>query len=318
MIICVLSYFDRHYGPKLYFSYPSIPRNIKLDHIAFLMDFYEKGFFIHEFGEIKSANFIFTILNPNNPRGGEDLLMVSIVLLDEVYNLNEFKRVLDLFSEKFKLVKDIYEGFSKDIINESQETEKTSSIKSLIQSLSYSMPKETHSLKVREPKLLIYGTPQSGITTIINALKTSVREGDSSKDAKQKFSLGNISIITYSFSAQPIFDGILAIFLSQIDGLAFVMDSSDSTKFEAAYKELHYINKFPETRKLPFLVLLNKADKIVQKKEKIAKLLELEKLNSEKVKYFAVNALKDQEVYEAFQWLTSEILINVPKLKNYP
>ncbi len=278
------------------------------------MDFYEKGFFIHEFGEIKSANLIYTIPDAN-ARGSETVLMISIVLLDEAYNLNELKRVLDLFSEKFKLVKNICKGLSDESENDSSESEKMLAIKNLVKSLSFSMPKETHSIKVRDVKVLIYGVPQSGITTIINGLKKFLQTDGSSKatSAKQKSPLVNLSIITYNFSAQPIFDGILAIFLSQIDGLAFVMDSSDSAKFEAAYKELHHISKFPETQKLPFLVLLNKADKIAQKKEKIAKFLDLEKLNAKTIKYFAVSALKIQEISEAFQWLTNEISINVSR-----
>ena len=84
--ILVLSRFDVKVGPKLFLNVPELESPIFLDHVPLLMDFYEKGFFIHEFGELKSSNLIFTIPSSQSQagaRGDIETLMISIIIKDE-------------------------------------------------------------------------------------------------------------------------------------------------------------------------------------------------------------------------------------------
>ncbi len=125
MIASVLSYFDVQKGPQVLISTHGIPEHIRLEHIAFLIDFYEKGFFIHDFGELRTANLIFTIYSPLT-RGNEEILMISIVILDEQYNLNSFQEKLNKFVKEFKKISDAYKSFhpkSKDIPDSSEKLE---------------------------------------------------------------------------------------------------------------------------------------------------------------------------------------------------
>ncbi len=312
MLIVVLSHFDAHAGPKLVFNYPKTPDYVLLDHIPLLMDFYEKGFFIHEFGDLKTANLIFTIPNPN-ARGSEDVLMISIVILNEKYVLKDFEVVLNIFIENFKPIKEIYLGLPANSTKFKTDPAKKTQILALVESLFESLPKESSTFKLRVTKILIYGLPQAGISTIIYNLKNaytsqSLLRGEMSV---AKAFLANISIISYSFTNKKPFSSILSIFLQEIDGLVYVLDSSDPSKFGLACEELHAIEKFPETHGLPLLVLLNKADIAVPDEKKIEDVLKLNQFPHNTIKPFAVSGIKNQGLIESFRWLTNEVSNNI-------
>ena len=80
--ILVLSRFDIKVGPKLFLNVPELQSQLFLDLVPLLMDFYEEGFFIHEFGELKTSNLIFTIPSPVT-RGEQETLMITIIFLNE-------------------------------------------------------------------------------------------------------------------------------------------------------------------------------------------------------------------------------------------
>ena len=46
------------------------------------MDYHKKRYFIHEFRNIKSANFIFFVASPL-ARSNYEIVMISVVIIDE-------------------------------------------------------------------------------------------------------------------------------------------------------------------------------------------------------------------------------------------
>lgn len=110
MIFLVLSHSHVNLGPRLVTTYPGLPDNILLDHLPFLIDFYDPGFFIHEFGELKTSNFIFT-MDTMKPRGQEEIFMISIAFMTEHYDKVVFRGVLRTFWEEFKEIKDVGDIF---------------------------------------------------------------------------------------------------------------------------------------------------------------------------------------------------------------
>ena len=109
-----MSHFDTRFGPKLFLKVPESPSPIFLTQIPLLMDFYEKGFFIHEFGELKSFNLIFTIPSPG-ARGDIETLMISIIFLgEEDEDPIIFQTILDQFVLELKRIKDLYKGFYRE------------------------------------------------------------------------------------------------------------------------------------------------------------------------------------------------------------
>ena len=108
----ILSKFDEILGPKIFLKIPHTFLNFPLDHIPFLMDLYDKGFFIHEFGVLKTANLIFNINSPIS-RGSKDTLMISIISYQEELEvqLSSFKEIIEDFLNKLKGIPSLYKGF---------------------------------------------------------------------------------------------------------------------------------------------------------------------------------------------------------------
>jgi len=308
MIIAVLSYFHTLIGPKTLIVYPTVPDHIQLEHIPFLMDFYESGFFIHEFGDLKSANEIFMIPNPD-ARGGAEVLMLSIVMLDEKYDLNLFKELLGVCVNKIRGSRDIYLGLHVERTHTQEALDKFREIEYTIKSFFQSLPKERAVFKLRVTKIFVFGLPRAGASTVIKTLNNSFFNEEFLEEeiSITKTLLGNLSIITYNFSEKEAFEEILSIYMRRVNGLVFVMDASDPSKFKMARTELHQISKFPAAKYLPLLILINKIDEATTDTEKIIEELDLLDLENESYKWFPVSALNNKGIGSAFKWLAVEI-----------
>ena len=97
-------------------------------------------------------------------------------------------------------------------------------------------------------------------------------------------------------------------YLENIDGLVFVLDASDKSTFGKAQIELHHINEFPASYKMPLLILFNKSDLNTPNVNEISKELKLDELKQKSIKVFSVSALKNQGITDAFNWLSTEII----------
>ncbi len=315
MLIAILSYFDVLAGPRLFYNFPDIPDYIQLDHIPLLMDFYDHGFFIHEFGDLKTSNLIFTIPNPKT-RGKELVMMISIVIFEEKYNLTDLHDALEVFIQKFISIKDIFEGIpgNGNLIKNSNFNEKTKLIKDLVELFYESLPIERSTIKLRETRILIYGLSKAGITTLIQNLTQKFSDDDIGVEMNMpKALLSNLTIFTYNFTQKKYFDGVLSIFLRKIDGLIFIMNSSNISNINEVREELHSINNFSETRGLPLLILLNKADNISTEKTNIIEQLRFDQLKYNPYQYFEVNVLNKKGLNESFQWFFNELSNNLFK-----
>jgi len=105
-----LSHFDRKIGPKIIKAVGDEILKDNLIQIARYMDYHEKGFFIHEFKEIRSANYIFFLESPIG-RGNAEIAMISVVLIHDKTNPRSYYFLLKKFVNKCKQIKDAYKGF---------------------------------------------------------------------------------------------------------------------------------------------------------------------------------------------------------------
>lgn len=110
MRLLILSYFDKIIGPKIFLKVPDNYNSNYLQYIPNLIDYYDEGYFIHEFVILKTANLIFQISSPL-ARGYMEIAMISIVLLNEEINPNFFQESLKYFVFEIKRINDIYQGF---------------------------------------------------------------------------------------------------------------------------------------------------------------------------------------------------------------
>lgn len=312
MIISFLSCFDEKVGPKVFLKVPEVEDYFNLNHISLLLDFYDEGFFIHSFGEINTVNLIFKLASPVS-RGREKILMISLAIVNEEYDLNSFEEVLIIFVEGLKKINESYVAFQKDAANSRKINEKYQEIKSYLELFYNSLPKEKAMFKLRVTKILFFGLPQSGITTIINSLhntffNNAIMKGEVSiiKDL-----LGNLSIITYDLTDKNYIRKIPSIYLKNVDGIVFVLDASNITHIQEACKLLHQLNDFPDTFNLPLLILLNKSDLGIPNVGQLLKDLKIETLKNTLISSYIISALKNDGIIDAFSWLTSQIANNI-------
>jgi len=315
LLASVLSHFDSKVGPKTLLQKSELPDYLKLDHISLLMDFYSGEFFIHEFGDLKTANHIFSVPSPL-ARGKEETLMISIVALDEkLHKLHSFHKVLEIFIEEFKKIKDVYKGLHDNSEDIPDSSEKLEEINKFFENFFDSLPKEKALFKQKISRILIFGLPQSGKTTIIECLQQKIFNRPKLKKeiSLRKSLLGNLSITTYNFSEKNNFYEIMSLYLENIEGMLFVLDVSDEANYKKARNELHQIDKFPSTYHLPLAILLNKIDLKTPEITEIIQKLEVDQLKHKAIKFFPISALKNDGITDAFNWLSTEITNTILK-----
>ena len=173
MIFPLLSHFNHHSGPMIFLKAPELGNSIHLDHIPALMDLYNKGFFIHEYGGIRSANQIFEIPNPLT-RGKAEILMISLVSFDEKFNLNSFQEILQFFVIQFREIPDVYKVFHlKSQAHSNEMNDKFLAILDFFQSFNQLLPKKDISFMNNINKMLTYSLSNLGKQKILKDLENS-------------------------------------------------------------------------------------------------------------------------------------------------
>ena len=169
MIGIVLSMFDTCVGPKILLKYPKSVESVHINHIPKLMDVFEEGFIVYEFGSLKTANFIFETNNPV-ARGQRDTLMFSVISVNNQYqlNLNSFKEIIEYFVDEIKNISDLYKGLHhEEISGGSKEFKK---LKLLINSFYEFLPKENVVFEPKLKKKLTFELSTLGKSDIISQL----------------------------------------------------------------------------------------------------------------------------------------------------
>ncbi|MFX1407035.1 MAG: hypothetical protein ACFFC9_09175 [Promethearchaeota archaeon] len=310
--VLVLSRFDVKVGPKLFLNVPESKPQILLAHIPLLMDFYEKGFFIHEFGELKSSNLIFTIPSPG-ARGDIETLMISIVLKDEEdVDPRIFQGLLEQFVYDLKEIKDSFKGFYiEEEIKESHQI--YTEIKDLLYKVYDSFPKETVFMKPRDINLTMFDFSKGDKSQIAKILGEFISTGQYYKHQSEESSLlyNKISISEYSISiSKPLkINKFLILQLKNQDGLIFVIDIGDNILFRVAEITLDLIFKLPEFAFIPSLILVDKANTDHPKVHKFIKDLRIDEDENKIIKYITITASDDDEIRKAINWIIERITI---------
>lgn len=133
------------------------------------MDLYDQGFFIHECGELKTANLIFDIKNPI-ARGRINRLMISIILIEKEYtlNLNSFKEIMEFIAYKLKNIDDLYKGFYCESLPEAIDYYNE------IKDFMYSFHQSLNTYKQNMSKISIYSLSSTGKNNILRSLQERI------------------------------------------------------------------------------------------------------------------------------------------------
>jgi len=170
MIGIVLSMFDALVGPKVLLKFPQSIESVHIDHIPNLMDVFEEGFIVYEFGDLKTANLVFEVDNPL-ARGRKDILMISVISHHERYhlNLNSFKEIIEKMVKNIKNLKNLCRGIHH---NESSNGSKDyKKLTKLVYSFYDSLPNGEVTYEPKLKKKLTFELSTLGKSAILSQLK---------------------------------------------------------------------------------------------------------------------------------------------------
>ncbi|MBD3352948.1 MAG: PAS domain S-box protein [Candidatus Lokiarchaeota archaeon] len=302
----VLSHFDERMGPKVYYTLPKNASHEETDQIPLLMDLYDHGFFIHIFGDLRSANYIFDI--PSNlARGRNEMLLISILLPQTDLDTEFLKNLLDQFVQELKNIPDVHKAFHD---SEEKHAELIEHLKEFYDSI----PEETRLHKRRTTKVFVFGPAGAGKQTIIEELKNIIaqRKIQGNQYDLSDLLIDDLSIMKYDISGKESFGDFWVDKLKDQDGLVFILDSKDKSLYKQAKINLHKIANISVVEHLPLLIIFNKSDLDDEDLREINKYLEINTLPQENIKYFVTADITSDEIGRAFSWLSKQISKRVP------
>lgn len=170
MIYTIFTYFDPHVGPRVFLKIPNLTELPQLEHVPLVMDLYKKGFFVHQFAGIITANLIFEIKSPI-ARGGRENVMITIASKEEDnLNLRSFQEIIEYYAFQLMNINEIYKAFYlKSSVAGS--TEKYKELMDFTFTLHNSLPSAQELYTQKIAKMFSYGLSPLGKDSIIKNLQ---------------------------------------------------------------------------------------------------------------------------------------------------
>uniref|UniRef100_A0A9J2PU74 ADP-ribosylation factor-like protein 6 n=1 Tax=Ascaris lumbricoides TaxID=6252 RepID=A0A9J2PU74_ASCLU len=185
----------------------------------------------------------------------------------------------------------------------------------------------------KQVNILVIGLDNSGKTTILNQLKPP--EAQTTQDPEEnpqldftneihlqvvptvgynvdKFTSSNMSFSAYDMSGQGKYRNLWETYYKEVDGVIFVVDSSDRLRIAVARDELWLLldHKEMATRKIPLLVFANKMDeKGSLNASEVSQCLGLDLIRSRNWHICASCALTGQGLVSGMEWFAQNIRI---------
>ena len=167
-------------------------------------------------------------------------------------------------------------------------------------------------LKKKSVNVLVVGLDNSGKTSILNHLKN-----DQSVDSVvptvglniEKLSLKHVSVTAFDMSGQGRYRSLWEKYYKGVDGIIFVVDSTDTLRMVVAKDELDTMLKHPDlTDNIPILFFANKIDlEDSMSGTKISQILALDQLRNP-CHIQSSNALTGEGLQAGIQWLEEQII----------
>ena len=121
------------------------------------MDLYNEGFFIHTFGNYKSANYIFNIPS-KGARGSIEMLLISIIFdINSNINYDLSKELLEGFEREIQNIEDVHKAFHVESKQHEDANIKLERVKELFLTFYNSVPEESIVYKQKDAKILVFG-----------------------------------------------------------------------------------------------------------------------------------------------------------------
>jgi len=317
MYCLVLSYFDSRVGPKVVLNVPELPNLSLLDQVSRLMDFYEEAFFIHEFGELKTSNLIFTVPSPV-ARGGQEILMISILILnDEETDPKIFQTLLEQFAHELISIKGVYKGFHRESQKFKDSQEMYQKIEDLLNSVYNSLPKETLFIKAREINLVMfeffYDAPIA--REFISSDPFHINGSEASNLLHSKLSISRYSISRIT-SLLKVNSDFLVFQLKNKDGIIFLIDVTINEMIQKAKGIFNIISNLPENASKPLIIIINQIglDNLIS--QELQEEFGIIEDDGKTIKYIPFNNYNKNDIREALSYIVDRIKLK--ELKSIP
>ena len=162
----------------------------------------------------------------------------------------------------------------------------------------------------KEFNVLVIGLNSAGKSTIINNLKPSFCQTENIKPTNG-FETPWIPFRDFTLKFKDMggaanFRPLWQNHADNVDGIIFVVDSSDSTRFPMAKEELHAVLALPsiQARPIPILVLANKNDlEESAPLDMIQKELDIASITNHVTSVLSVCAFYPREIFKGLEWL---------------
>jgi GTP-binding protein SAR1 len=115
----------------------------------------------------------------------------------------------------------------------------------------------------KKANLLFLGLDNAGKSTLIHMLKYNrlTMYGPTIYHRVEEFKFGNIIFNTLDLAEHEIVRKTWKNYFPSTDGILFLVDSADVTRFPEVKEELESILNIPELQKTPIAIIANKIDK---------------------------------------------------------
>ncbi|MFW9829201.1 MAG: PAS domain S-box protein [Candidatus Thorarchaeota archaeon] len=309
MRILVLSHRNPYFPPNIFLKMPETIQRDDIKQVPLLLDLYENGFFKHMFGTFKTANLIFEIPSEYSKTEKERVLISLVIDGKSKIKSTLAEEYLEEFVKEFKKIENVFKAFYVDSKIHKGDSSKLEEVRRLLNTFHVSFPEEEVIFEQKEAKILIFGLPMAGKTTIIRTRRKSVSKTSfPTIDVDiSRILVNNVSMLTYDIPGKYKLKNLWKPYLKNQDGLIFVLDVSDTIKFSYARELLHEIAGKPDLSELPLLILFNKVDLKQPDLNQLEEAMGVKKLGKRPMKSFLTSGIKNINIDEAFNWLSLKI-----------
>lgn len=171
--------------------------------------------------------------------------------------------------------------------------------------------------------IIVCGLDNSGKTTVVNYLMPEEHRTENIAATVgynvDKFKKGKVEFTAFDMGGAQKFRGLWESYYSNIDGVVFVIDSSDALRLCVVKDELQQMLQHADLKatRTPFVFFANKMDLAGAKTPmELTQTLELNRIMGDRpTNIFASNALNGEGIDDGIQWLQAAMLRQIEQSK---
>jgi GTP-binding protein SAR1 len=162
----------------------------------------------------------------------------------------------------------------------------------------------------KKANLLFLGLDNAGKSTLLYMVKNDrmTQTAPTIHPHSEELKLGNIKFNTFDLGGHETARKIWKEYFPAVDGIIFLVDAADPSRFPEAKEELENVMGTPELANIPICILGNKVDKVTAvKEEELKESLDLSTFSSKDsrpIQLYMCSITKKTGYSQAFNWIS--------------